>query len=110
MLNGSEELGRRNCGGWASYGTCADRDALRVSSIRRTTDNDVAVGNHADQPITVSDRERTQVQLTHQRGGFLYRIVRAGDLCAGGHCVANLHDFLAAVAPERQGLTDPGVW
>src|SRR5262249_8869684 len=54
-------------------------------------DGDVAVGDHADQPVILSDRQHPGVDLSHQARGIADRLIGTGDFDIVGHRFTDLH-------------------
>ncbi|EEF22200.1 conserved hypothetical protein, partial [Ricinus communis] len=53
-----------------------DLAGIRREAVRGGTDRDVAVGDHADQPLAVADGQGADVQVAHQLGGPLQAVGR----------------------------------
>jgi hypothetical protein len=46
---------------------------------RHGAQGDVPVGDHADQPVIVADRQHTRIDLKHELGCLLDGVVEQGD-------------------------------
>src|SRR5262249_54664597 len=76
--------------------------ALHIETIlRQTFANDVTVGDHADQPVILSDRNGANVVRAHQFGEFDDRGIRADPLNTLVHCFFDFHADLLAGVPHR---------
>jgi hypothetical protein len=52
---------------------------------------DIAIGDHADQPVVLSDRQHPGVDLRHKARGVPDRLIGVGDFDVAGHRVTDLH-------------------
>src|SRR5262245_7861178 len=59
--------------------------------LRQTFANDVTIGDHADQPVILSNRDSAYVVRAHQFGEFGDRGIRADPLDALVHCFLYFH-------------------
>src|SRR5262245_7571763 len=59
--------------------------------LRQTFANDVTVGDHADQPIILANRDGADAVCAHQFSEFGDRGIRADPLDALVHCFFDFH-------------------
>jgi hypothetical protein len=74
-----------------------------TSALRDATDGNVAVRDHADQPLILTHGQNTGVKIGHDSCGIPQGLVRTGDLNFPCHALADSHSFLL----ELQRPADP---
>jgi hypothetical protein len=91
----------------ASYLGAHDVPDLGVGAfaLRDPADGNVAVRDHPDQPVILTDGQNTGVKIGHGSCGILQGLVRTGDLNILCHALADSHDFLL----EVQRPADPAI-
>jgi hypothetical protein len=66
-------------------------------ALRDPTDGNVAVRDHADQPVILTDGQNTGVKIGHGSCGIPQGLLRTGDLDILCHALADSHGFLLEV-------------
>src|SRR5262245_46554518 len=78
------------------------RSAHIKTILRQTFANDVAIGDHADQPVILANRDSADVVCAHQFGEFGDRGIWTDPLNALVHCLIDFHaDLLLELDAPR---------
>jgi len=70
----------------------ANRGGSRIATQGNGSDGYVAIGEHADDVVTVADRQWADLHLLHFEGSLLKRVVRSDALDVWCHDVFDFHD------------------
>jgi hypothetical protein len=60
-------------------------DGLWISSIRDSSNHEIAVGNYSYEAVFVAHGENTYIKAAHLLGGFLDRSLRGDDFHVSRH-------------------------
>ncbi len=92
--------------------------SLRSLSGGHCAHRDVAVGDHADQPVVLTHREGAGINLRHHLRRLADSLIRIGDIDLNTHHFADLHDasplaliprHIERATPRlRHGSAEPG--
>jgi hypothetical protein len=82
--------------------------SVRTFTLGNSTHRYIAVGDHPDKSVSVTDGQHTGIQFRHRAGSLAYCLIRIGNPNIPGHTFANSHDFLPGLnPPPPTGRNEP---
>src|SRR5262249_13104972 len=72
--------------------------AIRPLAHGNRPDRDIAVGDHADEPAVVANRDGASINFSHRLGSTLDCVAGIGQAHVRAHAIVNFHDFLHLIS------------
>src|ERR671914_1815489 len=69
-----------------------------IEPFGHKANRDVAIGYHPFEPVTVANRQRSDIELSHLRGGFPGGRIHVNNFRALGHNFSDLHDSTSEIS------------